>query len=167
MVVPWGAFFVVKRANPADLSTVAPAPFVNNPIHFGRRSGTPGKLSDFKSESLSDLPRIRCPIWIGISVRNELESLSELPRSTHRFECLPAHAISTKIKHLLVIYSIPTRGFTAVVSVFTGTPPAKPFDCKSRPNSRDVLDCDRRADPTGGEPRLSHVPIRVGVSDIS
>ena len=43
---------------------------------------------------------------------------------------LPAHAISTKNKHLLAIYSIPTRGFTAAVSVFKGTPPAKPFDCK-------------------------------------
>jgi hypothetical protein len=42
----------------------------------------------------------------------------------------PAQAISTKNKHLLVIYSIPTRGFTAAVSVFGGTPPAKPFDCK-------------------------------------
>jgi hypothetical protein len=31
---------------------------------------------------------------------------------------LPARAISTKNKHLLVIYSIPTRGFTAAVSVF-------------------------------------------------
>ena len=46
------------------------------------------------------------------------------------FECLPAHAISTKNKHLLVIYSIPARGFTATVSVFRGTPPTKPFDCK-------------------------------------
>jgi len=43
---------------------------------------------------------------------------------------LPAHAISTKNKHLLVIYSIPTRGFTAAVSVFRGTPPPKPLDCK-------------------------------------
>ena len=31
---------------------------------------------------------------------------------------LPARAISTKNKHLLVIYSIPTRGFTAALSVF-------------------------------------------------
>ena len=38
---------------------------------------------------------------------------------------------STKNKHLLVIDSIPTRGFTAVVSVFMGTPPKKPFNCKS------------------------------------
>jgi len=43
---------------------------------------------------------------------------------------LPARAISTKNKHLLVIYSIPARGFTAAVSVFRGTPPAKPFNCK-------------------------------------
>ncbi len=43
---------------------------------------------------------------------------------------LPAHAISTKNKHLLAIYSIPTRGFTAAVSVFRGTPPAKPLICK-------------------------------------
>ena len=45
---------------------------------------------------------------------------------------LPAHAISTKNKHLLVIYSIPTRGFTAAVSVFGGTPPPKPLICKIR-----------------------------------
>jgi hypothetical protein len=43
---------------------------------------------------------------------------------------LPTHAISTKNKHLLAIYSIPTRGFTAAVSVFRGTPPAKPLKCK-------------------------------------
>ena len=43
---------------------------------------------------------------------------------------LPARAISTKNKHLLVIYSIPARGFTAAVSVFRGTPPPKPLDCK-------------------------------------
>ena len=45
---------------------------------------------------------------------------------------LPARAISTKNKHLLVIYSIPTRGFTAAVSVFRGTPPPKPLSCKIR-----------------------------------
>ena len=30
----------------------------------------------------------------------------------------------------MAIYSIPTRGFTAAVSVFWGTPPAKPLNCK-------------------------------------
>jgi len=52
---------------------------------------------------------------------------------------LPARAISTKHKHLLAIYSISARGFTAAVSVFRGTPPAKPFNCKiwsKRPGAR-------------------------------
>jgi hypothetical protein len=53
---------------------------------------------------------------------------------------LPAHAISTKNKHLLVIYLIPTRGFTAAVSVFRGTPPPKPLKlkCKNRLRVPDV-----------------------------
>src|SRR2546427_959320 len=68
---------------------------------------------------------------------------------------LPAHAISTKNKHLLVIYSIPTRGFTAAVSVFRGTPPPKPLECKFWLNTIGALLCDRWADPTCGEPRLS------------
>jgi len=79
---------------------------------------------------------------------------------------LPARAISTKNKHLLVIYSIPTRGFTAVVSVFGGTPPPKPFRCKSRPDTFGVLVSDRGADPVAGEPRLSHARLRVGTADI-
>ena len=61
---------------------------------------------------------------------------------------LPAHAISTKNKHLLVIYSIPTRGFTAAVSVFRGTPPPKPLECKFWLNTIGALFCDRWADPT-------------------
>src|ERR1017187_3105219 len=48
------------------------------------------------------------------------------------FALPPAQAISTKNKHLLAIYSIPTRGFTAAVSVFRGTPPPKPLKCKIR-----------------------------------
>ena len=68
-------------------------------------------------------------------------------------------AISTKNKHLLVIYSIPTRGFTAVLSVFWGTPPAKPLECKFRLNASGALDCDRGADPIGGEPRLSRTVL--------
>ena len=63
----------------------------------------------------------------------------------------PAHAISTKNKHFLVIYAIPTRSFMAVVSVFMGTPPAKPLICKSVSNHLGALISDRRADPTGEE----------------
>jgi small ligand-binding sensory domain FIST len=50
-----------------------------------------------------------------------------------------------------VIYSIPTRGFTAAVSVFMGTPPAKPLICKSVSNHPGALISDLRADPTGEE----------------
>jgi hypothetical protein len=64
---------------------------------------------------------------------------------------LPAHAISIKNKHLLVIYSIPTRGFTAVVSVFMGTPPEKPLICKLVLNHLGALISDLWADPTGEE----------------
>ena len=63
----------------------------------------------------------------------------------------PAHAISIKNKHLLVIYSIPARGFKAALSVFMGTPPAKPLKCKSVSNHRGALFSDLRADPTGEE----------------
>jgi hypothetical protein len=62
---------------------------------------------------------------------------------------LPAHAISIKNKHLLAIYLIPARGFTAAVSVFMGTPPPKPLNCKSVSNHRGALVSDLRADPTG------------------
>ena len=56
---------------------------------------------------------------------------------------LPARAISTKNKHLLAIYLIPTRGFTAAVSVFRGTPPPKPLECKFWLNTIGALLCDR------------------------
>ena len=79
---------------------------------------------------------------------------------------LPAHAISTKNKHLLVIYSIPTRGFTAAVSVFWGTPPPKPLKCKSVSNCLGALNSDLWAEPIGGEPRLSCAILSVVVIDI-
>ena len=64
---------------------------------------------------------------------------------------LPALAISTKNKHLLVIYSIPARGFTAAVSVFRGTPPPKPLKCKSVSNHFGARLRPRWANPTGEE----------------
>ncbi len=79
---------------------------------------------------------------------------------------LPAHAISIKNKHLLVVYSTPTRGFTAAVSVFMGTPPAKPLKCKSVSNHLGALISDLWVDPTGGKPRLSCALIRLALSDI-
>ena len=79
---------------------------------------------------------------------------------------LPAHAISTKNKHLLAIYSIPARGFTAAVSVFEGTPPPKPLICKSVSNRLGARLRSRWADPTRGMPRHSCALIRLALSDI-
>ena len=79
---------------------------------------------------------------------------------------LPAHAISTKNKHLLAIYSIPARGFTAAVSVFWGTLPPKPLKCKSVSNHLGARLRSRWADPTGGMPRHSCALICLALSDI-
>ena len=43
---------------------------------------------------------------------------------------LPAQASLIKNTHLLAIKAIPARGFTAAVSVFGGTPPPKPLNCR-------------------------------------
>ncbi len=79
---------------------------------------------------------------------------------------LPAHASSTKNKHLLVIYSIPARGFTAAVSVFRGTPPPKPLKCKSVTNHLGARLRWRWAEPTGGKPRLSCAHFGFATTDI-
>ena len=62
--------------------------------------------------------------------------------------------------------AIPTHGFTVVLSVFRGTPPPKPLDCKIRDNSTGALLCDRWAHPTGGEPRLSRAFLIFRSADI-
>jgi hypothetical protein len=79
---------------------------------------------------------------------------------------LPARAISIKNKHLLVIYSIPTRGFTAAVSVFRGTPPPKPLNCKSVLNHRGALISDRWAHPTGEGFCILCAILTLSLSDI-
>ncbi len=81
---------------------------------------------------------------------------------------LPAHAISTKNKHLLAIYSIPTRGFTAAVSVFRGTPPAKPSICKSKIRFVRLGDAVFRswADPTGEASPLVLAKFNLSPEDI-
>src|SRR5438270_13026928 len=51
--------------------------------------------------------------------------------------------------------AIPTHGFTVVLSVFRGTPPAKPLKCKSVSNRLGARFRQRWTEPTGGKPRLS------------
>jgi len=81
----------------------------------------------------------------------------------------PAHAISTKNKHLLAIYSIPTRGFTAAVSVFRGTPPAKPLICKSKIRLVRLGDAVfwSWADPTGEASLLVLAKFKLSPKDIT
>ena len=81
---------------------------------------------------------------------------------------LPAHAISTKNKHLLAIFSIPTRGFTAAVSVFRGTPPAKPLICKFKIRLVRLADTVFRswADPTGEASLLVLSKFNLSPEDI-
>ena len=99
---------------------------------------------------------------------------------------LPAHAISTKNKHLLLSCDTNPRfhGGSFGVCPLTssgqalsdarsaeskgvwGTPPAKPLDCKIRLNSSGALAGDRWADPTGGEPRLSRAALIFLPGDI-
>src|SRR5712671_3709614 len=51
--------------------------------------------------------------------------------------------------------AIPTHGFTVVLSVFRGTPPAKPLICKSVSNRLGARFRQRWTESTGGKPRLS------------
>ena len=71
-----------------------------------------------------------------------------------------------KNKHLLVIYWIPTRGFTAAVSVFRGTPPPKPLNCKSVLNGSGARFRPRWAEPTGEEFVLLRAISSLAVADI-
>lgn len=94
----------------------------------------------------------------------QLSTLNEIKRAGSF--ALPARAISTKNKHLLVIYSIPTRGFTAAVSVFMGTPPAKPLECKFWLNTSGTPFRERWTESTGREPRLSCAHLDIVLVDI-
>src|SRR5690348_11075681 len=62
--------------------------------------------------------------------------------------------------------AIPTHGFTVVLLVFRGTPPAKPLNCKSVSNRLGTHPRSRWTEPTGGKPRLSCALIRFVLSDI-
>jgi hypothetical protein len=68
---------------------------------------------------------------------------------------------------LAIWFQIPTHGFTVVLSVFGGTPPAKPLNCKSLSSRLGAPFRSRWADPTGGKPRLSGLRIRLALADIT
>jgi hypothetical protein len=68
----------------------------------------------------------------------------------------------------LAIYSIPTRGFTAAVSVFRGTPPAKPLICKFKIRLVRLRDTIFRswAHPTGEASLLVLAKFNLSPEDI-
>jgi hypothetical protein len=66
----------------------------------------------------------------------------------------------------LVIYSIPTRGFTAAVSVFRGTPPPKPLNCKSWSNRSGALIGHLWAEPIGEKHSFLCAKFGFVLSDI-
>ena len=78
----------------------------------------------------------------------------------------PGPAITTKNKHLLAIYSIPTRGFTAVVSVFRGTPPTKPLFAKNRFFNPGAASDHSWAHRVGGQPKLACFKFAIAPGDI-
>src|SRR5713101_4939813 len=93
-----------RNSHPSGgLSCVAPLLFSRVLGHHSDPYRTPfqclGKLSDITSESLSDIHRNRCPIWIGTSVRFESESVSDMHRNTH--ETTDGHGLTERIYELL------------------------------------------------------------------
>ena len=62
--------------------------------------------------------------------------------------------------------AIPTHGFTVVFSVFRGTPPAKPLNCKSVSNRLGARIRSVWAHHAGGTPRHSCDRFRLVLSDI-
>ena len=63
--------------------------------------------------------------------------------------------------------ALPTHGFTVVLSVFGGTPPAKPFNCKIRLFVSSVAIVRSGAHHTGGEPTLAITKFNLPPDDIT
>jgi len=67
---------------------------------------------------------------------------------------------------LAIWFQIPTHGFTVALSVFRGTPPAKPLDCKIRLKSSGAHLWRPALIRAGGEPRLSRAALIFLPGDI-
>ncbi len=80
---------------------------------------------------------------------------------------LPAHAMPFQQRTNTSCYlAIPTHGFTVVLSVFGGTPPAKPLNCKSVSNRLGARIRPVWTHHAGGTPRHSCDRFRLALSDI-
>src|SRR5437899_3989597 len=101
------------------------------------------------------------PPWRGdILLLNHSRRKVKGPEASLRLRPMPFQQRTNTSCYL----AIPTHGFTVVLSVFRGTPPEKPLDCKIQFKSsgahRPAL---IRA---GGEPRLSRAALCFLAGDI-
>ena len=86
------------------------------------------------------------------------------PRQARRL--LP-HAFQQRTNTSCYLVEIPTHGFTVVLSVFRGTPLAKPLNCKSISNRLGARFRSAWAYHTGGTSFRSCASIRLALSDIT
>ena len=129
----------------------------------GRLGAAPSKLSF--GDSVAQAGARPIGNWCGPSAGQSRRPQAPKVKGPEAF-ALPAHAISIKNKHLLAIYSIPARGFTAAVSVFRGTPPPKPLICKFVLSDPDDAIDRPWAHHVGDEPRLVLADFSFASGDI-
>jgi hypothetical protein len=103
-----------------------------------------------------------CPLWIS-----EIKRAGNISSRPVPFHPDMGYRGSTKNKHLLATGQVPTRGFTAVLSVFGGAPPPKPLSCKIRLVFSGDLRNLPRAHPTGDQPRLVCAKFKLSPEDIT
>jgi hypothetical protein len=84
------------------------------------------------------------------------------PEASLRFRPMPFRQRTNTPCYL----AIPTRGFTAAVRVFMGTPSAKPLNCKFRQNDAGAVPGGVWIDPTGWERRLPCAIFNLSLPDI-
>src|SRR2546429_3986155 len=89
------------------------------------------------------------PPWRGdILLLNHSRRKVKGPEASLRLRPMPFQQRTNTSCYL----AIPTHGFTVVLSVFRGTPPAKPLNCKSVSNRLGARFRQRRTESTGGKP---------------
>ena len=101
--------------------------------------------------------------WLGdILLLNHSRGKLRGPGASLRSGALPFQQRTNTSCYL----AIPTHGFTVVLSVFLGTPPPKPLDCKIRPKSSGAHWQRPALIRAGGEPRLSSAGLCFVPGDI-
>jgi hypothetical protein len=121
-----------------------------NPTGFGDRSAQAGALRNRRESRGSRMD--------ALDSRQKLRS----PGASLRSGALPFQQRTNTSCYL----AIPTHGFTVVLSVFRGTPPTKPLNCKSVSNRLGARFRPAWTHHTGGTPRHSRTQIRLALSDI-